>query len=158
MISYGERSNDQLLQYYGFVIADNPHDVYVLPAVRQWDLEGLEQACSRSIQPGRLQKLDAAGLLGPADQADPKGVVVSRQGVDPAVIQGLRALVSSNDEWENAKQAVGNFAAPVSDANEACVFKAIRYVLENELASKPTTLDQDQQLQRRLNKPDPEER
>jgi len=29
-ISYGDRSNDQLLQYYGFVEEDNPHDVYVV--------------------------------------------------------------------------------------------------------------------------------
>jgi hypothetical protein len=30
LISYGQRSNDHLLQYYGFVEKDNPHDVYVL--------------------------------------------------------------------------------------------------------------------------------
>jgi hypothetical protein len=27
-ISYGKRSNDQLLQYYGFVERNNPHDVF----------------------------------------------------------------------------------------------------------------------------------
>jgi len=32
-ISYGARSNDSLFQYYGFVLEENPHDVYVLPSV-----------------------------------------------------------------------------------------------------------------------------
>ena len=30
-ISYGQQSNDSLLQYYGFVEPGNPHDTYVLP-------------------------------------------------------------------------------------------------------------------------------
>ena len=33
LISYGsERSNDPLLQYYGFVIPDNPHETVKVPA------------------------------------------------------------------------------------------------------------------------------
>ena len=32
LISYGdERSNDSLLQYYGFVIQDNPHETVKVP-------------------------------------------------------------------------------------------------------------------------------
>lgn len=30
-ISYGQQSNDSLLQYYGFVEPRNPHDTYVVP-------------------------------------------------------------------------------------------------------------------------------
>lgn len=30
LISYGDRSNDQLLQYYGFVEAGNPHDSFLV--------------------------------------------------------------------------------------------------------------------------------
>ena len=30
-ISYGKQSNDSLLQYYGFVEPDIPHDTYVVP-------------------------------------------------------------------------------------------------------------------------------
>ena len=30
-ISYGQQSNDSLLQYYGFVEPSNPHDTYVVP-------------------------------------------------------------------------------------------------------------------------------
>lgn len=42
-ISYGSRSNDQLLQYYGFVERDNPHDIYVMPPLREWDIAALEK-------------------------------------------------------------------------------------------------------------------
>ena len=31
-ISYGEKTNEQLVQYYGFLLEDNPHDTYVLEA------------------------------------------------------------------------------------------------------------------------------
>merc|ERR1712070_168317 len=63
-ISYGPRSNDALLQQYGFVESDNAHDVYVMPPLREWDIGALEEACGRTFQPGRLQKLERAGLLG----------------------------------------------------------------------------------------------
>jgi hypothetical protein len=63
-ISYGPRSNDALLQQYGFVETDNAHDVYVMPPLREWDIGAMEKACGRKFQAGRLQKLDRAGLLG----------------------------------------------------------------------------------------------
>lgn len=33
-ISYGQQSNDSLLQYYGFVEPSIPHDTYTLPDLR----------------------------------------------------------------------------------------------------------------------------
>uniref|UniRef100_A0A7S3EP57 SET domain-containing protein n=1 Tax=Rhodosorus marinus TaxID=101924 RepID=A0A7S3EP57_9RHOD len=41
-ISYGDRSNDQLLQYYGFVEENNPHDVYVVGETLQSVLDSLD--------------------------------------------------------------------------------------------------------------------
>ncbi len=35
-----------------------------LPPIRQWDIDALEVACGRKVGPGRLEKLDQAGLLG----------------------------------------------------------------------------------------------
>ena len=52
-ISYGPRSNDQLLQYYGFVEEQNAHDIYILPPIREWDIGQLEEACGRKIGNGR---------------------------------------------------------------------------------------------------------
>ena len=35
-LSYGPVSNDDLLQYYGFVEQDNPSDTYVLQDMGKW--------------------------------------------------------------------------------------------------------------------------
>lgn len=177
-ISYGSRSNDQLLQYYGFVETDNPHDVYIMPPLREWDIAALEEACGGPFAPGRLGKLERAGLLGKAidAQLDDKendglesagnprgGVVLTRTiGIDPAVIQALRALVSSDSEWVAAGEAVGNFAAQVSVENERKAQLAARTAIELELATKATTLEEDKQLLKRADSSkagmDPEER
>ncbi|KAL3913987.1 MAG: hypothetical protein SGARI_000366 [Bacillariaceae sp.] len=173
-ISYGSRSNDQLLQYYGFVERDNPHDVYVMPPLREWDIAALEKACGGSFGTGKLQKLDRAGLLGKSKEEAAKvslntsgdddsseddatsegnprgGVILSRAAVvDPAVIQALRALVSSDQEWQEAGESIGNFAAQVSSDNERKARLAARTALEMELASKATTLEEDRELLKR---------
>lgn len=160
LISYGERSNDQLLQYYGFVETDNPNDVYIMPPLREWEIDKLEKACGRNIAPGRLNKLERAGLLGKSTLdgdasnddydtiANPKGgVVVTRSsGIDPAVIQALRALFSTEEEWDIAGGAIGNFAEEMSSDNERIARLVAKTALELELNSKPTTLKEDLKL------------
>ena len=152
-ISYGARSNDQLLQYYGFVEPDNPCDVYVMPPLREWDIGALEKATGRTFEAGRLEKLNRAGLLG-SDVVDDDGdiantgggVVLTRvSGIDPAILQALRALVSTKEEWEGAGEAVGNFVTENSAGveNETAARTAARTAIEMELASKTTTLEQD---------------
>jgi Rubisco LSMT substrate-binding len=167
-ISYGTRSNDQLLQYYGFVESNNPHDVYIMPSIREWDINALESVCGRPFQKGRLQKLDDAGLLGSHrmmtvfendgdDYADDEewttmdGVVLSRNiGLDPAILQALRVLVSSDDEWNAAEQAIGNFSVERSDDNERCALTVAITAIEMELAAKPTTIEEDQAFLQRF--------
>ena len=161
-ISYGSRSNDQLLQYYGFVESGNPHDVYVLPPLREWNIDEVEKATGRKFQPGRLGKLEKAGLLGGSraekedDMNAPNafgGVVITRvTGVDPAILQALRALVSTEAEWEAAGESIGNFATKVSDSNEAAANAAAKRAMELELEAKPTTLDEDKNLLNRMMK------
>jgi len=165
MISYGARSNDQLLKYYGFVEQNNPHDVYIMPQLREWDISALEIACGRKFGAGRLAKLDKAGLLGfsgdgsAGDNDDDDaantggGVVVSKAGgVDGAIMQALRALVASDDEWDDAGEAIGNFAAEGSGGSqtEQLARLAARTALEMELASKPTTIEEDKELLKRM--------
>jgi len=165
-ISYGPRSNDQLLQYYGFVERNNPNDVYVMPPLREWDIEALERATDRKFAVGRLEKLNRAGLLGSATTvlSDKKydetevanangGVVITRVlGLDPAILQALRALVSTEDEWNAAGQAVGSFAEEGSGgaANEAAARLAARTAVGMELQSKETTLQEDEALLQRM--------
>ena len=159
----------------GFVEQDNPHDTYVMPPLREWDIAALEEACGGTPFPaGRLQKLDRAGLLGfsstddivvapsgddessaeegVTSEGNPRGgVVLSRAvGIDPAVFQALRALVSSDQEWEDAGEAIGNFAAEVSPVNEQKAKIAARTGIQMELAKKATTLEEDRELLKRL--------
>ena len=159
-ISYGARSNDQLLMYYGFVEENNPHDVYIMPQLREWNIQALEDACGRSFGPGRLAKLEKAGLLGfisgSSSESDDSGatnrgggVVISRAGgVDPSIMQALRALVCSDEIWEDAGEAIGAFAEENSGGpqTERVARLAARTALEMELASKPTTIEDDRDL------------
>jgi len=167
-ISYGPRSNDALLQQYGFVEADNAHDVYVMPPLREWDIAALEEACGRKFQPGRLQKLERAGLLGgnslgntPGQENEEdldafeegvanrgRGVVVTRAGgIDPAIITALRVLVSSEEEWLAVGEAVGNLVTVNSGGkeNERLALVVAQKALELELLAKPTTLGEDEE-------------
>jgi hypothetical protein len=180
-ISYGSRSNDQLLQYYGFVEKDNPNDVYIMPPLREWNIAALEEATGRQFAPGRLQKLDRAGLLGgtvpvtakdsdndgddkPSPSARQQGgeqaanldggvVLTAVTGVDPAVLQALRALVSTEQEWEASGEAVGNFSEDMSGGaeNERCARLAAQTAIEMELASMPTSIEEDEELLKRMN-------
>lgn len=162
-ISYGPRSNDALLQQYGFVEMDNAHDVYVMPPLREWDIAALEEACGRKFQSGRLQKLERAGLLGGSSLGKGKededafeegvanrgrGVVVTRAaGIDPAILTALRVLVSSEEEWESVGEAVGNLVTENSGGkeNERLARVAAQKALELELLAKPTTLKEDEE-------------
>lgn len=161
-ISYGPRSNDALLQLYGFSEGNNAHDVYVMPPLREWDIGALEEACGRKFQAGRLQKLERAGLLGGTslgkeDEDDTfeegvanrgRGVVVSRAaGIDPAIMTALRVLVSSEEEWTAVGEAVGNLVTENSGGkeNERLARIAAQKALDLELESKPTTLEEDEE-------------
>ena len=127
-ISYGPRSNDQLLQYYGFVLPDNPDDVFVLPPLGEWDLDALKAACGgREVgSGGRMEALDRVGLL-------ESPCVLTREGIDEAVVQALRALCSSDEDWSRL-ESVGNFAAKVSAENEDLANKCVAAIIEQEAA------------------------
>ena len=135
-ISYGERSNDQLLQYYGFVETDNANDVYVLPPIGEWTLD-----TSTSTAEGRLAALQKAGLL-------TCPIVVTRdKGIDPVALRALRVVYATDAEWtEQAQQAVTSIDAATGSATEQNVRAVTRTLLQQELDSKPTTLEQDRVL------------
>jgi hypothetical protein len=86
-------------------------------------------------------------------RATASGVIVSRAiGIDPAILQALRALVSTDEEWQNAGGAVGNFATQVSPQNERLARVAAKTAILLELESKPTSLEQDMDMLKLLNK------
>jgi hypothetical protein len=78
---------------------------------------------------------------------DVRGVVLTRAtGIDLAVIQAVRALISTNNEWEDAGRSIGNFAAEVSPENERATRLAIRSAMVMELKGKATTMEEDETL------------
>ena len=149
-ISYGERGNDQLLQYYGFVEESNPHDVFIVPPIKNWNIGQLEEAVGDGEigRGGRLEKVERAGLLGGDEKERTQGGVVlgSARGMDLAVIQGLRCLLSNDSEWKASGESVGGFAEQVSEGNERKVRMCLKCVLEGELAKFKTTLEEDEAL------------
>ena len=83
LISYGPRTNDVLLQYYGFVQEGNPHDVY---AMDQEELI-LRVNEARPLPPDALPALKAAGLV---DAEAP--VTLTPSGGDEIAIRLVRLL------------------------------------------------------------------
>ena len=63
-ITYGQQSNDKLLQYYGFVEPKNPADAYVVPNV----LDALRGLPYVHISEERVQSVQQAGLLTSLEQ------------------------------------------------------------------------------------------
>jgi Rubisco LSMT substrate-binding len=168
-ISYGPRNNDQLLQYYGFCEVGNPNDAYIMPSIREWDINALELACGRKFVSGRLQLLEGVGLLSGSRVIDSsnddddstdrmsnlagEGVVLSRAiGLDPAVLQAIRVLVSTEAEWNKAGQSIGSFSLEHSRENERCARLAAMSAVQMELGSKPTTIEDDESLLSRIDR------
>ena len=85
LISYGSRSNDQLLQYYGFVEANNPNDAYVFS--QEEFLLALNAAAP--YDGGRLQALRAAELTDAS-----AAVVFSKAGADERALRLGRLLLA----------------------------------------------------------------
>jgi len=88
MISYGERSNDQLLQYYGFVETGNPHDAFVL---KQEDFL-LALAEAKPFSPSRLQRLKEAKVADPTAR-----ITLERDGSGARALQVARLLYLEED-------------------------------------------------------------
>jgi hypothetical protein len=92
-ISYGERSNDQLLQFYGFTEVDNPNDQYEIRSL----LELVDAALPGGVPHGRLAQLKTAGLL----DAVRTGTATPTGFVD-ATRYAVRALVATDEEVKRA--------------------------------------------------------
>jgi len=106
-INYGEsRSNDALLQYYGFVERDNPHDTYELEILQHLDAEAA--AAGEVLQ-----------------------VTLSRKGPDGSSLAKLRHLLADEAECGGRKPA--EMTEPLSLANEKLVWRAVTLGCEAEL-------------------------
>lgn len=114
-ISYGPRSNDQLLQYHGFVERECVHDAYVMPRFLQ------HVDAYASVSDGALDRLQTDGVLEPLR----KGVRLDRLG--NADQESLRLV-------ERLAEAIGGGKSVAELLLAACRL---------EQQAQPTTLAQD---------------
>lgn len=96
-MSYGDKSNDDLLFHYGFVEVDAAADVFEFGDLLDWLLENR----AGIVNDDRVQTLFSKGL-----QENVRSCRLGRRGrlVDEKALEGLRILLASDDELraENA--------------------------------------------------------
>ena len=144
-ISYGKRSNDQLMQFYGFTETDNPNDQYEVRGL----LELVDAALPGGVAPGRLALLKEAGLLDAVrtGTATPSGFV-------DATRRAVRALVATDDEVVKAGGGAAGCAALANAAGmkagltgsselDARLDAALATACEIELEKLPSTFSED---------------
>jgi len=83
-VSYGDRTNDELVQLYGFVEAANPFDVFEFDDL----LEFADGALDGGVPPGRFKALDGAGVVA----AIASRARVSAKGVAPDTADALNVV------------------------------------------------------------------
>eukprot|EP00200_Dunaliella_tertiolecta_P001304 CAMPEP_0202361426 /NCGR_PEP_ID=MMETSP1126-20121109/13995_1 /ASSEMBLY_ACC=CAM_ASM_000457 /TAXON_ID=3047 /ORGANISM="Dunaliella tertiolecta, Strain CCMP1320" /LENGTH=501 /DNA_ID=CAMNT_0048955379 /DNA_START=165 /DNA_END=1670 /DNA_ORIENTATION=- len=131
-VSYGSQTNYSLLQYYGFVEADNPNDCYLMTNILKW----LEDRAT--LDKGRLEALEKDGLL-----SSLKLVSVAPTGFPASTLQALRFLLAPDAE---ASKGLSAFESGASAEIEARLAEVLVHACSSELASLGTTLAEDQAL------------
>eukprot|EP00903_Cladosiphon_okamuranus_P005684 g5647.t1 len=155
-ISYGPRSNDHLLQRYGFVEPDNPYDVYRITGLvdKLSTLLGKESVRVLRQSGGSL---DMGSARRGEDEAGKKrttvdSVTVGRSGglvgdeEQARVMPVLRLAVVKDDQLPEGKMAgisLKDFSNQISPANEKAAWKALKELCIKERESFATTLGQD---------------
>ncbi|KAG5181698.1 hypothetical protein JKP88DRAFT_199774 [Tribonema minus] len=143
LISYGQRSNDHLLQYYGFVEKDNPHDVYELEDVVPKAIAHLTEA--GSFDSSQATILEKSGLAKGGETLTycKKGLQFPQS---EAAMPALRLLALNESELgadKAAKIGIEDFKSQVSESNERAAWALAAAIAEQELAQAPSTPSQD---------------
>jgi len=117
-LSYGPKSNDELLQLFGFVEANNPHDAFLSIGLDDFLLAPTSalfaSPAAAQSRYSRLVKLGLEGaLLGE----------LRATGAPVEMLQALRLLFASKEELE---KELPRFAKPLSLETEERVWAALR--------------------------------
>ena len=148
-INYGNRGNDELMQYYGFVVEDNKSDSYTMSGFLEKAagcLETLGWQTSASGVKDRTEMLKASNMANDKVVVRPK-----RRGLTNRTLQALRILASTDEELKG-KNALLDFNSQVSSENEARAYTLMRALCERELEEFPTTLEEDEKMAANLSK------
>lgn len=128
-ITYGQQSNDKLLQYYGFVEPKNPADVYVVTNM----LHALQDLPYLNITKERIQCVQQAGLLTSLEQ-----VALTRQGIPAKALQAVRMLLAS--EQLHSQRSAADFTKQMDPLHEESCLQAVKDVcisLSNQQSRNP---------------------
>ncbi|CAM9199894.1 unnamed protein product [Ascophyllum nodosum] len=143
LISYGPRSNDELLQRYGFVEADNPNDVY--------RITGLLNKLSALVGEESVRVLRGSGeVLGASRPVD--AVTLGRRGLvgaeeEAKVMPAFRLAVVRDDQLPQGKAAqisLKDFSNEISPANERAARRTLRELCIKEREGFSTSIDEDE--------------
>eukprot|EP00747_Dinoflagellata_sp_TGD_P204796 gnl/TRDRNA2_/TRDRNA2_78499_c1_seq1.p1 gnl/TRDRNA2_/TRDRNA2_78499_c1~~gnl/TRDRNA2_/TRDRNA2_78499_c1_seq1.p1 ORF type:complete len:270 (-),score=36.26 gnl/TRDRNA2_/TRDRNA2_78499_c1_seq1:55-777(-) len=153
LLDYGSKSNDDFLQFYGFVPGTNPYDDFVLfrdvESIFSWYTEkvgGAEQEqdlqerirIARNAVERTIQETVAAGDTAYIN-AEPRLMLLASGAIDERLFSALVALVSSPASGANISSA--------DAVNEADLQKAhmlLKDRCQQLLDSFPTTLEDDE--------------
>ncbi|CAM9514377.1 unnamed protein product [Pylaiella littoralis] len=166
-ISYGPRSNDHLLQRYGFVEENNPNDVFRITGLVDKLSALLGSESVRVLQEsGGALGAAAAGGGGAGRGGDSKedakpvdSVTVRRDGrlgekEEARVMPVLRLAVVKDDQARIMTAAISlkDFSNEISPANEIAAREALRELCIKERESFPSSLGEDETFLRSLGK------
>lgn len=125
LISYGDRSNDVLLQYYGFVEASNGHDVFA--TAQETLIVDVAQSIEGGLPAGALPALATAGLTDASAFH-----ALTAEGASESARRLARLLVRPEDAL-----ASGEGTRPLPAAAEAEALRALASVAAARLEAMP---------------------
>jgi len=116
-ISYGDKSNDELLQLFGFVENENPFDVFLSIGMEDFlQSPGERFFASPAAMEARFQKLYELGL------GDGLLGELQATGAPPRMMHALRVLMGTREELDRPKR----LASPASLETEERVWAVLR--------------------------------
>ncbi|CAG9466783.1 unnamed protein product [Pedinophyceae sp. YPF-701] len=136
MISYGEKTNDQLMLFYGFLEEGNPADLYTMTS-----LADRLAAQGHAATPARMQAIEQAGLADAAARAE-----IARSGFQRPALQVARILTC--DEARLASEGAEAVVQKGSREQERVLGEALVGAVRAELEAMGTTLEEDDALLR----------
>lgn len=128
-LCYGRHTNLELLQHYGFVLEDNPHDTAPLPR--------------HSLPPEVALKLPPPST--PGDSSS-NGCYVHHNGTPSWELLRALRLASASAAERRSKAYLALQDQAISGASEACALGLLREVCWGVLRSLPTDAAQDRRL------------
>jgi hypothetical protein len=141
-VSFGAKSNDDLLQYYGFVERDNSADCYVLADLHSYMCEDAQLRAAAHAVSSVLHRTEQGRSIWKYIRT----ASVSSAAVHPATMQALRLVCCSCDAaagsseaaaaaWDGTERDLERFSRPVTLSSELKAWKLIEERCEAAAAS-----------------------